>query len=62
MKISLNWVEQFTDIDLPVSELVAKIGAQLGAVEEVVDLGKKYQHIVIAEVVSCAKHPNADKL
>lgn len=62
MKISLNWLKQFTDIDIPVDELVAKIGAQLGAVEEVVDVGKKYQDIVIAQVISCVKHADADKL
>lgn len=62
MKISLNEIKKFTNVDLSVEELVAKIGAQLGEVEEVVDLGKKYRGIVIAKVVSCAKHPNADKL
>ena len=62
MKVSVNWVKKFTDVDLPTDELVEKIGAQLGAVEEVVDLGKKYQGIIIAKVVSCQKHPNADKL
>jgi phenylalanyl-tRNA synthetase beta chain len=39
-----------------------KIGAQLGAVEEVIDLGKRYKGIVAVKVVSCEKHPNADKL
>lgn len=62
MKVSVNWLREYTGIDLSVEELVAKIGAQLGAVEEVIDLGKKYQGIVIAKVVSCEKHPNADKL
>lgn len=62
MKISVNWLKQFTDIDLSVDELVKKIGAQLGAVEEVIDLGQKYKGIVVAKVVSCEKHPNADKL
>jgi phenylalanyl-tRNA synthetase beta chain len=62
MRISLNWLRQFTDINMPIDELVEKIGAQLGAVEEVVDYGKKYQGIIIAKVVSCEKHPNADKL
>lgn len=62
MKISLNWVKEYADVDLSVDELVTKIGAQLGAVEEVIDLGKRYQGIVIAKVVSCEKHPNADKL
>ncbi|HTE21511.1 MAG TPA: phenylalanine--tRNA ligase subunit beta [Candidatus Limnocylindria bacterium] len=62
MKISLNWVKQFTDIDLSVDELVTKIGAQLGAVEEVIDLGAKYKDVVIAQIVEKKDHPNADKL
>ncbi|HSX24216.1 MAG TPA: phenylalanine--tRNA ligase subunit beta [Candidatus Saccharimonadales bacterium] len=45
-----------------IEKLVEKIGAQLGAVEEVKDLSKKYQGIIIVKVVSCVKHPNADKL
>lgn len=62
MKISVNWLKQFTAIDLSIDELVQKIGAQLGAVEEVIDLGAKYKGIVIARVVSCNDHPNADRL
>lgn len=62
MKISLNWIKEFTDVDMPVGELVEKIGAQLGEVEEVINLGEKYEGIVVAKVVSCEKHPNADKL
>lgn len=45
-----------------VDKLVEKIGAQLGAVEAVIDIGAKYQGIIVAKVVSCEKHPNADKL
>ncbi|MDB5161008.1 MAG: phenylalanine--tRNA ligase subunit beta [Candidatus Saccharibacteria bacterium] len=62
MKMSLNWVKKFTDVHLPVNELIEKIGAQLGAVDEVIDIGKKYEGIVAAKVVECVKHPNADKL
>ncbi|HVS79288.1 MAG TPA: phenylalanine--tRNA ligase subunit beta [Candidatus Saccharimonadales bacterium] len=62
MKVSLNWVKEFTSVDLPVDELVEKIGAQLGAVEEVVDIGKKYKGVLVVKVVQCEKHPNADKL
>lgn len=62
MKISLNWVKEFTDVNLSVEELVTKIGAQLGEVEEVINLGEHYEGIVVAKVVSCEKHPNADKL
>lgn len=67
MKISVNWMQRYSgDVKiLPeggIDELVTKIGAQLGAVEEVVNLGERYQGIVVAKVISCDKHPNADKL
>lgn len=62
MKISLNWVRDFTSVKLPIDELVRKIGAQLGEVEEVINLGERYQGVTVVKVVSCEKHPNADKL
>ena len=62
MKISVNWIKEFTDIKLSVDELVAKIGSQLGEVEEVINLGERYQGIIVAKVVACEKHPNADRL
>ncbi len=45
-----------------VEPLVDKIGAQLGAVEEVIDIGSKYQGILVVKVVSCEDHPDADRL
>ncbi len=62
MKISLNWVKEFTSVKVPNDELLAKIGAQLGAVEEVTDLGKAYKGIVVVKVVKVSEHSNADKL
>jgi phenylalanyl-tRNA synthetase beta chain len=62
MKISVNWVREFTDVKLPIDELVDKIGAQLGGVEEVIDLAAKYKGVIIAKIVKCQPHPNADRL
>ena len=62
MKISLNWVRQFTDIDVTTDELVKLATERLGGIEGVTDLAKQYDGIVVAKVVSCEKHPNADKL
>lgn len=62
MKISVNWLKEFTDIKLSVDELVTRIGAQLGEVEEVIDYGAQYQGVVVAKVIDCQPHPNADKL
>lgn len=62
MRISLNWMKQLADINLPVDELVQKIGAQLGQVEGVENLGAKYEGVLVAKVVACEDHPNADRL
>jgi phenylalanyl-tRNA synthetase beta chain len=70
MKVSLVTVKNLCErykcsADLTAIEhdkLIDKIGAQLGAIEEVIDLGKKYQAVVIVKVVKCEDHPNADKL
>jgi phenylalanyl-tRNA synthetase beta chain len=62
MKVSLNTVKEFTDVSVSADELVGKIGAQLGAVEAVYESGAKYDGVVVVRVVSCEKHPDADKL
>ena len=65
MKVSLNWAQHVSNVDLksiPKEQLLQKIGAQLGAVEEVIEWGPRYDGIVVVKVVSCEPHPNADKL
>lgn len=62
MRVSLNTIKQFTTVGIATDELVAKINAQLGSVESVTDLADRYKDAVIAKIVSCEKHPNADKL
>lgn len=70
MKVSLNTILRLNSFykttgniaEIGIEKLVEKIGAQLGAVDEVIDIGSKYQGIIVAKVVSCEKHPDADKL
>jgi phenylalanyl-tRNA synthetase beta chain len=63
MKISLNWVKKYLDFELPpIEELAERIGAQLGAIDEIVDLGAKYRGIVIVKVVDCQKIEGSDHL
>lgn len=65
MKVSINWAQQVSNVDLksiPQEELLQKVGSQLGAIEEVIDWKKRYDGIVVVKVVSCDQHPNADKL
>lgn len=70
MKVSLNLAQYVIDKytpginlkDIPKDELLRRIGAQLGAVEDVTDWAPKFEGAVIVKVVECEKHPNADKL
>jgi phenylalanyl-tRNA synthetase beta chain len=65
MKVSIDvmkWYSGGEQWRLPLHDLVARIGRQLGAVEETTDLAPKYAGAVIARVVSCRPHPNSDHL
>src|SRR5258708_1729404 len=65
MKVPLILSKFYSNYDLTIEDtslLVEKIGAQLGAVEEVEDFGAKYQGVLIAKVVECRKHDNSDHL
>lgn len=62
MKVSLQTIKQFTKVTLPTGELIKKINSQLGAIEEVIDTSDVYKDARIVKVVSCEKHPAADRL
>ncbi len=65
MRVALSLSKFHTNEDLtqkPIGELVERIGSQLGAVEEVVSLAEQYRGVIIARVVSCTDHPDADRL
>lgn len=62
MIISLNWLKKFTSIDMSVSDLATLIGARLVEIEEVVNLGEKYNKIVVVKVVEASKLEGSDHL
>ncbi len=65
MKVSLYDAQQYSTVplnEIGTDALLKKIGAQLGAVEEVIYTGKKYDGAVVVRVVACEQHPNADRL
>ncbi len=65
MRVSLNLAQYYSNVDLQKigkEKLLEKIGTQLGAIEEVEDWGPRFDGILVARVVSCVSHPNADKL
>jgi phenylalanyl-tRNA synthetase beta chain len=65
MKISLNWLKEYMDLPEPASEvasLLTRSGLEVEGVEEVESIKGGLKGLVIGEVLTCGKHPDADKL
>ncbi len=63
MKVSLNWLSDYVDIDdLSVDEIVDKLTTSGLEVDEVIDEAKNFENIVVGLVKEVNKHPNADRL
>lgn len=65
MIISYNWLLEYLPEPLPIHELSAiltSIGLEVEHVETVEAIKGSLEGLVIGEVLTCARHPNADKL
>ena len=62
MKITLNWLKQYVDFDWSPEELAERLTMLGIEVEGVQKLGGEFEGVVVAQVLSSEKHPNADKL
>lgn len=63
MKISLNWLKEYIDLEgISSEEIVHKLTMSGLEVEEVIDQNKLFGKFVIGFVVDKEKHPNADRL
>lgn len=66
MKISYAWLNELIDIqDISpekISELLTSCGLEVESLEKYESIKGALEGVIIAEVISCEKHPNADKL
>ncbi len=65
MKFSLNLAQYYSNVDLKSiahEKIVAKAGAQLGGIEEVIDWAPRYSGAVVVKIVTVSDHPDADRL
>lgn len=62
MKVTLNWLKQYVDFDWSPEELSERLTMIGIEVEGVQKLGGEFQGIVVAQVITKDKHPNADRL
>lgn len=63
MLVSMNWLQQYVDLDSysadELADLITKGGIEVETVEQ---LNKGISGVVVGHVLSCEQHPDADKL
>jgi phenylalanyl-tRNA synthetase beta chain len=65
MKISYNWIKDYLKIELEpvkVAAILTGIGLEIESMDEWVSVKGGLEGVVIGEVLTCKKHPDADKL
>ena len=62
MKVTLNWLKQYVDFNWSPEELTERLTMLGLEVEGVQKLDGEFNGIVVAQVITRDKHPNADKL
>jgi len=65
MKVSVDWLKQYIPNDLEVNELsvlLTGVGLEVEGVEEAETVKGGLKGVVVGEVLTCEKHPDADRL
>lgn len=65
MKVSYNWLKKYAITELPATEagkLLTAAGLEVEHIEPFESVKGGFKGLVVGEVKTCVKHPNADKL
>jgi phenylalanyl-tRNA synthetase beta chain len=65
MRVSLNWIKRILNVrelPLPVEELQNRLTLQTAEIEAIERIGPNLDGVVVGKVLTCAQHPNADRL
>ena len=65
MKISYKWLKEYVDTELTPEELddlLTFSGLEIEGIEKVETIKGGLEHVVIAQVLTCAPHPDSDHL
>ncbi|HRY33220.1 MAG TPA: phenylalanine--tRNA ligase subunit beta [Bacteroidales bacterium] len=65
MKISLNWLKRYVDVDKDADELsmlLTGCGLEVESVENFQTIRGGLEGVITASVITCEKHPDADRL
>ena len=62
MLVSVNWLKDYVDIDVPVDEFCDRMILSGSNIETVEKMGDSFSKIQVGKIVKITPHPNADKL
>lgn len=65
MKVSYNWLKQYVKTDISPEEMgriLTETGLEVESIEKIEAVKGGLDGVVVGEVLSCEKHPDADKL
>jgi phenylalanyl-tRNA synthetase beta chain len=62
MKFSENWLREHVTVEASRAELAEKLTAIGLEVEEITPLGEGLSGVVVAQILECTRHPEADRL
>lgn len=65
MKISYSWLKDYIELEKTpdeIAEILTQTGLEVAGVEEVETVKGGMKGLIVGEVLTCEKHPNADKL
>ena len=65
MKVSYNWLKDYIKTDLTpekISEILTETGLEVDGIEKIEGIKGGLSGVFVGEVLSCEKHPDADKL
>ena len=65
MRISYNWLKQFLKTDLPSSDvatMLTDLGLEVEVIEKFQSVKGGLTGVVVGKVITCEKHPDADRL
>ena len=62
MKVSVNWLKDYVDIDIEAAELAHKLTMSGNEIEGFEVIGDGWDKVVVGHVLDLKPHPDADRL
>ena len=65
MKVSYSWIKDYLNVDFSAEEcakVLTDTGLEVEGVQEVESVKGGLKGLVVGDVLTCEKHPNADRL